>query len=71
LDRDVLDAIDLIGDRITHDPGVGLLLPEKLAGLGVERPEIPIARAAELQLTLNQSFFSPTIVLHRLSFAGM
>src|SRR3989442_1728235 len=47
LDGDILRAVHLIGDRHGHDAGVGLLLPEQFAGLGMEGAEHPGIGAAD------------------------
>src|SRR5258707_15877530 len=46
LHRDVLDAVDHVGDRHRGDAGIRAEFPEYLAGLRIERAEHAIARAA-------------------------
>src|SRR5262245_28681231 len=48
-DRDPLLAVDLEADRVGPDFAAGLKLPQRLAGLGVERKEIAVEAAAEDQ----------------------
>ena len=47
LHRDVLYAVDSVGRGHAGDPGIGPLLPEQLAGSGVERTEVPVVRSAQ------------------------
>src|SRR2546422_3656269 len=47
LDRDVLNAVDRKRAGHARHARIGLELPEKRPGLGVERPESPVIRSAE------------------------
>src|SRR5437870_3644276 len=47
LDRDVLNAVDRKRAGHARHARIGLELPEKRPGLGVEGPEVPVVRSAE------------------------
>src|SRR5690606_10126411 len=48
-DRDVLLALDLVGDRVADDAGAQLLLPEHLARVAVDSAEVAALGAVEHQ----------------------
>src|SRR5215510_13939740 len=54
LDRDIFRAVHFIGDRHSHDAGVGLLHSEQLVALGIEGAEhaVPPARTNSLAVTV-------------------
>src|SRR5260221_2719695 len=47
LHGNVLRPVDLVGNRRAGDARAGLLLPQLVAGLGIERAEHPVVRAAD------------------------